>query len=810
MGCFLNGGYMRPLNGKITLIVIGIILMVGTVDVFAVEAVTSKLSVVKQLGQDSDFQKTGQVVLPNSQFWGEAGQQDGISYRLLKSKTEADLVFVGFDVDGNGLCRSSLILEIFYRDDIKQQEITLTRSRIAIQSRIDFSEDNEYVEIGRLQTEGDGKWKLAHIFLERTPRQMLRAIDGSFRFKILMPKVVIPKSGLRDIPISYVRLISIEHEEFVKLREKERAERGLERIDYKPIKGLVSIPEKAKQAGFVVYPVNYLKLVFPNSAVDYDRSGNELNCFEMPGQAEPVSFVIYTQEGMSDVEVKASDLHSGTATIPAGMINVRRVVYNDQRWGWGRSKRYGVCPDYLSFANPITDIQAGTNCQFWLTINVPKGTRPGLYTGKVTISSKEKPPYHISLSVEVLPIELLDDKVRHMVYRSPFFKSYQKDHISVLQDMKSHGLVPISYPQGSPIKTQAGDLTIRPDGFEHEVRSIKKVYPEAKTIFISLKDSSDIWHKLNGPEPRFQHYFPQFESTYSRMLREYANVARSFGLEPAFTFVDEPGVDLQKRRIAYLCSSIARKAGLKTWVADYVESDKQLPLSVEESGRNINYLRPVSEVVDVFVEAIRLLDENSLKTLQQRNVTVAYYTTYACTSVRPVYNRVLNGLYPFVTNARYVSSYAYRDDNVDPYDDCDLSSAYSNMVGMNDYLLTYPTWKGDILPTLSYEALREGIEDSQLISTLQILADKALQADGADAKNLGKEAEDYMDDMLKRLSKNFKQEYWARHRDLPVDPMEEAILRDLNKGRSENHEIFDKIRRGICDRIIALQSALAQ
>ena len=75
---------------------------------------------------------------------------------------------------------------------------------------------------------------------------------------------------------------------------------------------------------------------------------------------------------------------------------------------------------------------------------------------------------------------------------------------------------------------------------------------------------------------------------------------------------------------------------------------------------------------------------------------------------------------------------------------------------------------------------------------------------------LGEETEEYLDGILKRVSKNFKQRYREKHKDLPVDPTEKAILRDLNNGKSESYEIFDTIRRGICDRIIALQNALAQ
>jgi hypothetical protein len=40
--------------------------------------------------------------------------------------------------------------------------------------------------------------------------------------------------------------------------------------------------------------------------------------------------------------------------------------------------------------------------------------------------------------------------------------------------------------------------------------------------------------------------------------------------------------------------------------------------------------------------------------------------------------------------------------------------------------------------------------------------------------------------------------------------MKEAILKDLNKGQSEDYGVFDEIRRGVCDRVIRLQEVLGR
>ena len=753
-----------------------------------------------KLGYESDFKKTGSVFLPNTNAWGKAGKDGHTSYRLLKSKVKADLLFVPFDINEKGFCNRHLILELFYRDDVRQQLVSdyKVKGRVIIQSRIDFSRDNEYVEIGHLDTKGDGKWKLTQIFLERTPRQLIRAIDKSFQFRIVMPS-----SDSKYLPVSHIRLFSVARREFISLREQDRIKRGLRRIDYKTTAGFADPPQAWKKRGFVVYPVNYLELVFPNSSVDYNRAGDELKCFEVPGQSEPVSFVIYAFEDLSDVQIKVSDLHSGPDTIFADNIHIHQVVRNDQRWGWSKEKNYGTCPDYLSFENPIVDVKNNSNCQFWLTIDVPEDMTPGEYKGTVLINGGGEEIYRLPLKVEVLNIKLLKNKVRHMIYHSPHYRNFDRNPLRVLKDMKNHGIVPIYYP---PRKTS--DFTDLSD-FELQLADFRRVYPNADTLFVGLFDHGRLWKKIKGPKPAFQRDFPLFKSTYGKRLRSFAYLARQYNIELIFTFVDEPGKNAPARRIAYLCSQIAQSNGLKTWCTFVPHHDIQLSLTKQEVFGHINYLRPLGMLLDEFVCFIGNLDNSAIEHIKKKS-NVSYYTTYLGTSVRCAYNRFLHGLYPFVVDSDYVVCYAYRDERGDPYDDMDRVSFWIPNVSMNDYLLTYPTWQGDILPTLSYEALREGVEDSQLISTMLALAAKASNSREIGTIKIGEESEEFLQAVLNRASKNFRQNYYRKHKDLPVDPAEKAILRDLNSGRSESYEIFNKIRRDVCDRIIALQDALAK
>jgi Glycoside hydrolase 123 N-terminal domain len=795
---------MRAALTNIFIIIAGV--MIIAPDAFAFESADGQRSVVKSLGQLSDFEKVGSVFLPNRNAWGQVGKQGDVSYRMLKGKAEADIFISPVDFDDKGLPKNNMVLEILYQDRVwqKKNNKSATDERVRIKFRTDFSKDNQYEEAGYLKAEGDDKWKLAQIFCEQTPRQMMRVIDGSFQIKIVMPR-----RGSREVPVSYIRLISMDQQEFLGLREEERSRRGLIRVEYTPEQKKVAPSDKWKKLGFAVYQVNCLELQFPNSIVDYEQAGLPLKCFEIPGQIEPISFVVHALKEMSAVNVKVSDLHFEKNTISASMVDIRRVCFNDQRWGWSWAKKYGKCPDYLSFSDPEVDISRDSNCQFWLTITIPEETPAGSYEGKVTVYTKDKELYTMELCVEVLPVRLLKDRVKHMIYHSPYWVKLHRDPLRVFYDMKKHGMVPIFRPPIGLAKSKT-ELVGELNDFDHQLQSFRKVYPEAGELFITLLNPRAVWRGLKGPKPEFTRSFLKFEETYGRILKQCADLGEFYGLEIYFGFADEPFKDFYKRRLVYLCSRIAQSKGLKTWSSHNLNYDVQLEVSQLERRSNTNYLRPLREVLDVFVEHIGRIDFNTIRVLGGDQAKLACGTTYLCTSIRPMYNRFVHGIYPFVLKNRFVLSYAYRDSILDPYDDMDTRTSHLKVVGMNDYLLSYPTWQGDILPTLSYESLREGVEDSHIISTLQILTDKALQSDNPEILKLGKDARNYLDSIETRISKSFRGKYYKAPRELLVDPTEKAILEDLNGVHDEGYDIFNIIRRDICDRIIALQNAFGR
>jgi hypothetical protein len=753
------------------------------------------------LGQTGDLGRTKPVLLPETGSWSEQQKDGDRTFRSILPGKSVQVLLVAFDVDSAGLPRHDMALEVEYRDDHKASKTDQGSfaGRTIVETRLDFSRDNESLECGHFGGAGDHKWKTARILIQRSPRQMLRAIDGAFHFRIITPR-----DSSDPSPIASIRLKAVDHDRFLLRLEEDRAARGLSRVDYTPASRPVNPPAKWAGLGFVVCPVNCMQLVFPNSPPDYAGAGRALSCFELPGETEPVSFVLYAFRDMRNIGVQASDLRSKKGSIPAACITARPVVITDQRWGWATEGRYGKCPDYLGFADSVMNLKRGALQQFWLNIAVPDNAASGSYEGQVAITEEGKTLYEIPLSLEVLPIHLRRGRVEHPVFHSPYVRDYDRDTTKVLRDMKAHGLTPIYiFEAGLVRENNRMPADINP--LRRQLREFREVYPEETELFLSVREHYRVWEMLGGPKPGFQTRFPQFEETYGNILSGYGLLAKRMNLNLHLSFVDEPNDWPSSRRIAYLCSKLARDRGIKTWsTISLAQYDVQLPLEPSNLAQQVNYLRPLAEVLDDAVMGIRGFDDASIGQMSRFGAGVSYYTTYLATSVRPMFNRFLHGWYPFAAGSRYVFSYAYRDAICDPYDDMD-STGKSNEWGNNDYLLTYPSWQGDILPTLSYEGLREGVEDSRIISMLEDLADEAASGDDERARKLAAEARGFINEVEKRLSRDFVQTYWKKHRALPEDPMEAAILADICGESHDGYAAFDRLRRGVCDRIINLQ-----
>ncbi|MFH1290213.1 MAG: glycoside hydrolase domain-containing protein, partial [Nanoarchaeota archaeon] len=219
-------------------------------------------------------------------------------------------------------------------------------------------------------------------------------------------------------------------------------------------------------------------------------------------------------------------------------------------------------------------------------------------------------------------------------------------------------------------------------------------------------------------------------------------------------------------------------------------------------------LGPMGPYLDYRVHAMQYLtEENQLRTIEEGDY-FTYYTTYPANQPAFVNNRFLNGIYASARDVPYVLVYGYGSFESDPYDDMSTSRVYklsvsSGLRGQNDYNMILPSWEPVVYDMLIYESLREGIEDSKIIATLE-------KAIADNPGTLADEAQSYLDEIFSKPSGDYQDNYWWLDdpNEVPIEKYadrSEEILFDMS-GDVDNYGFFDDTRRQMIDYIVALQT----
>jgi len=259
----------------------------------------------------------------------------------------------------------------------------------------------------------------------------------------------------------------------------------------------------------VVPPVSDAKIL-PTDSFLAGQITDTIALSACPGQYVPASFVVRSSTDLNALQIKAKNLKNGNSTIPASSIDIKAVkcwyqagsawsnigqdklhrilvpelLLNDSnlvKVNYEKQDNYvrGNFPDgekYLWISDatkstsdmatltlqdyPITDaftllpmqLKARTNQQYWITVKVPENTKPGNYSGQITITDGDKSLAVMKLNLTVLPFALdAPYYVSSIYYRGVLKKGWEQGSISSeykseqqlkneLKDMNEHGV----------------------------------------------------------------------------------------------------------------------------------------------------------------------------------------------------------------------------------------------------------------------------------------------------------------------------------------------------------------------------------
>jgi len=445
--------------------------------------------------------------------------------------------------------------------------------------------------------------------------------------------------------------------------------------------------------------------VFPYSTPMASNVGTSLSVRASPGEYEPVSFCVYNKDHdpLSNATVQVTALTGpGGATIPTGEIDlcVVKVWYahgaispsgqtpiqfqtaparqelvpelllkSDDLIDVGLTNtlNFSGVPDDAALLQPVS-IPLGRTRQFWITVRVPEQAVPGLYHGTVTFTPQNAPALNLDLTLEVLPIELAEPShVRGIYYRHTLFSPSDPEFVDIndfrahLQDMLAHGLTTCT------------------------------AY-DAQQGAIQLSITEQVQAGMTGP------HVVMNRSHITALLNFTQTTWPSDTPELLFYVYDEPNSPTLIEIARAQCEAVQGEGGETITAITKFYADQLGPLLDTANYSIANAYNYIQDLVDGSVP-------KSAK-------PEWYYFSVALEE--PVVNRMMFGWYLEKNQLDGCFPYAYRHVfGPSAFDDLDSTS-------LRDLMTTYPEQDGGI-PTVQWEACREGVDDLKYLATLKRL-----------------------------------------------------------------------------------------
>ena len=230
------------------------------------------------------------------------------------------------------------------------------------------------------------------------------------------------------------------------------------------------VTTEERGAGALVFNRPSVEEVYPDTAPSRAECASECAAFGPPGEIETFAPAIYALADLKDVRLDVGEFKSDSGRIippervDARVVNcMRRTVGLQCHSDWSHM----VMPLFLVKRDSL-DIAVGTSRRYWINVDIPGDTPPGMYTAKASVRSKGMTPREIPLRLEVLPFKL-DALPEGVEYRTIF-------------SLGGHYYPPESYLSASKFKNDLKEAyltraaayfkTMRRCGFTHVVVTV--------------------------------------------------------------------------------------------------------------------------------------------------------------------------------------------------------------------------------------------------------------------------------------------------------------------------------------------------
>lgn len=478
--------------------------------------------------------------------------------------------------------------------------------------------------------------------------------------------------------------------------------------------------------GYVTYTGSPMDFVYPSTAPRAGQIGTTIDLSSARNEYEPATFSIRALQNMSGVNVVLNGdlVGPGGATIDASHVDIRSARTMPRRV-WAQP-RYVLMPSALE-RRPDLSIGADTSQQFWVTVKAPKGARPGTYHGTLDLQVSGLSNTTLDVNLEVLPFDLDPTPTAHGMYYT-------------LVDLEN-GSATQALP-AARIRQDVGNMAAH----------------GMNTLFVSIPPPFDLVSVQHDGQPRWQ-----FDLTPLMPLID-AYEEHGFGAPVFNTTISE----LLETPIGYasaveaLVNSFTANGSLAPILSTGDEGDANGSLGTVRSWlEQINSTVPdertfttivfpenadVYEDQDLDIRALSsYIDQRAIASTAAAGRELWMYSGAAGYGVDPIGDRLYRGIWSRVFDLDGALQWTYFRPALDPtqpYQDLFSESHRNNMT-----LWVLPGLDGPI-PSLGWEAMREGVEDERYFLTLQRLIDEAMASGDPDMEALALSASRFLAETL--------------------------------------------------------------
>ena len=465
----------------------------------------------------------------------------------------------------------------------------------------------------------------------------------------------------------------------------------------------------AGNGDYVVFAKHYLERGNHRTLPRPEQVNAPLEVFAGRGEYEPASLAVRANKPLQGVNVALGGDLKGPdgATIPASAVDIRIAELMTRWLDAGTFERV----ECFLIRNRARDIAANTTQRYWLTVHVPLDTAPGRYETTVRVAPANAEPTEVPLRVEVLPLTL--GRPRDMNYFMYFHLDYFPPELRTpeyvrrcLIDMREHGMTTATlyaWPAGQ------GWVDINRDLHATNV-------PMAVQMDL-MRDTGIVAPWGAVPWIGAESYGPDLWKVVAEAARE-----RNWP-ELLWYLVDEPTQERMPR---------VEKAMQN--VAAFRERNPDLPIRTTTAGASDPL---VSDFYDVWIAGCYI----DLETIGRGKRDGKAIWTYDCglAPVDAITDRHYFGVWTWAAGLKGASHWAYYDASIHSRWNLksDWRDSEEDLVDHTHWFnFVYPK-SDELIPTIGWEAVREGVDDARYLVALETAVRKAVEV-GVDAEAIGR------------------------------------------------------------------------